>query len=215
VKISVSDFNSTFSAMKKLKPITKADRGLVAVLLPNTVGAVGADPYIRLDAPCLKRAFSTADLPSSLLIVQNARGSAATQLADAQADVVQGASVLILDPTDPGAALLAQGYDEVMAPYFKSGKWTDVANPPGTWAPNVALSEFERQYKAHPGINAALTPDDSIGGPIISYLNHKGIKAKAFPLTGRQATVPGLRNIVAQLCPGPYAAACKAAGITR
>jgi D-xylose transport system substrate-binding protein len=61
----------------------------------------------------------------------------------------------------------------------------------------VALSEFIQQYRAHPGINAALTPDDVISGPIISYLKGKGIKAKAFPVTGQQATLPGLRNVLA------------------
>jgi len=100
-------------------------------------------------------------------------------------------------PTDPHAALLAQGYDEVLAPYFTSGRWTDVANPAGTCTPAVALSEFIQQYSAHPGINAALRPHDLISGPIISYLKGKGIKAKAFPVTGQQATLPGLRNVLA------------------
>ena len=99
VKISVSDFNSSFTAMKRLKPVTKAGRGLVAVLLPDTVSS---DRYTRFDAPYLKRAFSTAGLPSSLLLVQNALGSDATQFADAQADITLGASVLILDPLDSG-----------------------------------------------------------------------------------------------------------------
>jgi D-xylose transport system substrate-binding protein len=67
---------------------------------------------------------------------------------------------------DPGHAL-------VPAWRFKSGRWTDVSNPAGTWTPAVALSEFIKQYKAHPGINAALTPDDVISGPIISYLRGK------------------------------------------
>jgi D-xylose transport system substrate-binding protein len=98
--------------------------------------------------------------------------------------VVKGA------PTDPDAALLAQGYDEVLAPRFKSGKWTDVANPPGTWTPDVALSEFVQQYRAHPDIDAALTPDDDIGGPIIGYLKGKGVKAKAFPVIGQEAPFP-------------------------
>jgi D-xylose transport system substrate-binding protein len=266
VKISVGDFNSSFSAMKKLKPVTKAGRGLVTVLLPDTVSS---DRYTRFDAPYLKRAFSTAGLPGSQLVVQNALGSDSTQFAQAQTDITRGARVLILDPldsgvgkdieryakqhgvnvidydrltlggsrryfvsfdqvavgkamglglvscvsawhvktpkvivmkgapTDPDAALLAQGYDEVLAPHFKSGKWTDVANPFGTWTPDVALSEFVQQYRAHPDINAALTPDDDIGGPIIGYLKGKGVKAKAFPVTGQEATLPGLRNTIA------------------
>jgi D-xylose transport system substrate-binding protein len=83
VKISVGDFNGSFSAMKKLKPVTKAGRGLVAALLPDTVSS---DRYTRFDAPYLKRAFSTAGLPASLLIVQNAQGSDSTQFAQAQTE---------------------------------------------------------------------------------------------------------------------------------
>jgi D-xylose transport system substrate-binding protein len=192
VKISVSDFNSSFTAMKKLKPVTKAGRGLVGVLLPDTTSS---DRYTRFDAPYLKRAFSTAGLPSSQLAVQNALGSDATQFSQAQSDIVQGARVLILDPLDSGVGrvieryakqhgvdvidydrftldgtrpyfvsfnqvavgkAMGQGlvsYDEVMAPYFKSGKWTDVANPSGTWTPALALSEFQQQRSLHPGIN--------------------------------------------------------------
>jgi D-xylose transport system substrate-binding protein len=266
VKISVGDFNSSFSAMKKLKPVTKVGRGGVAVLLPDTTSS---NRYTKFDAPYLKRAFSTAGLPGSLLVVQNALGSDATQFAQAQADIVLGASVIILDPldsgvgqrielyakrhgvsvidydrltaggsrlyyvsfdnvavgkaigqglvscvsawhvhnpkvivmkgapTDPNATLLAQGYNAVLAPYFKSGKWSDAANPPGTWTPDVALSEFIQQDKAHPGSNAALTPADDISGAIIGYLKSRHVKPKAFPLTGQQATLQGLRNIIA------------------
>jgi D-xylose transport system substrate-binding protein len=106
-------------------------------------------------------------------------------------------------PTDPDAALLAQGYDGVLAPYFKSGKWTDAANPPGTWTPDVALSEFEQQRALHPDINAALTPTDDISAPIIGYLKSKGVRAKAFPVTGQEATLPGLRHILVGYQCGP------------
>jgi D-xylose transport system substrate-binding protein len=224
--------------------------------------------YAHFDAPYLKRAFSTAGLPGSQLDIQNAEGSDATQVADAQADIVSGAKVLILDPldsgvgaliesyakahsvpvidydqltrggsrryfvsfdnvaigkamglglvscvsawgvkkpkvivmkgdpADPDATLLAQGYDQVMAPYFKSGKWTRVSEPAGTWDPPTALSEFKQQYAAHPAINTALTPSDGISTPIIGFLKGHKIKAKAFPATGQDATLPGLHNIL-------------------
>jgi D-xylose transport system substrate-binding protein len=45
-------------------------------------------------------------------------------------------------------------------------------------------------------INAALVPSDEIGAPIIRYLQGKGIPAKAFPITGQDATLPGLHNIL-------------------
>jgi D-xylose transport system substrate-binding protein len=99
-------------------------------------------------------------------------------------------------PTDNNATLFAQGYDAVMAPYFTSGKWTEVSQPAGTWTPDVALSEFEQQYTAHKNINAALIPNDENGAPIIHYLQNQGVKPKTFPTTGQDATLTGLQNIL-------------------
>ncbi len=83
--------------------------------------------------------------------------------------------------TDNNATLFAQGYDAVMAPYFSSGKWTEVAQPAGTWTPATALTEFQQAYTAHPSANAALIPNDENGAPIISYLQTLHIPAKHFP----------------------------------
>jgi D-xylose transport system substrate-binding protein len=99
-------------------------------------------------------------------------------------------------PTDNNATLFAQGYDKVMAPYFSSKKWVDVANPAGTWTPDVALSEFQAAYTAHPNINAVLMPNDENGAPIIHYLQTRGIKPETFPVTGQDATLTGLQNVI-------------------
>ena len=109
---------------------------------------------------------------------------------DPQVTVMHGAT------TDNNATLFAQGYDAVLKPLFASGKWTDVSNPPGTWTPDVALSEFQQTYTAHKNINAALIPNDENGAPIIHYLQGQGIKAKTFPTTGQDATLTGLDNIL-------------------
>jgi D-xylose transport system substrate-binding protein len=98
-------------------------------------------------------------------------------------------------PTDNNATLFAQGYNAVLAPHFKSG-WKDVSNPAGTWDPPTALSEFQQQFTAHSNINAALVPNDENAAPIIHYLQGKGIKAKTFPITGQDATLTGLQNIL-------------------
>jgi D-xylose transport system substrate-binding protein len=100
-------------------------------------------------------------------------------------------------PTDNNATLFAQGYDAVLKPHFSSGLWKDVSNPPGTWDPPTALSEFQQQFTAHQNINAALIPNDENGAPIIHYLQNKGVKAKTFPTTGQDATLTGLQNILA------------------
>jgi D-xylose transport system substrate-binding protein len=109
---------------------------------------------------------------------------------DPQVIVMKGA------PTDNNATLFAQGYDGVLAPYFSSGKYTDVANPAGTWTPATALSEFQQSYTAHKNINAALIPNDENGAPIIHYLQGQGVKPKTFPTTGQDATLTGLQNIL-------------------
>lgn len=99
-------------------------------------------------------------------------------------------------PTDNNATLFAQGYDGVLASKFSSG-WKDVSNPAGTWDPPTALSEFQQQYTAHKNINAALIPNDENGAPIIHYLQGQGVKPKTFPVTGQDATLTGLQNILA------------------
>jgi D-xylose transport system substrate-binding protein len=100
-------------------------------------------------------------------------------------------------PTDNNATLFAQGYDAVIDPNFTSGKWTDAANPAGTWTPDVALSEFQQAYTAHKGVNSAVIPNDENGAPIIHWLQGQGVKAKTFPTTGQDATLTGLDNILA------------------
>jgi D-xylose transport system substrate-binding protein len=99
-------------------------------------------------------------------------------------------------PTDNNATLFADGYDAVLAPYFSAKTWTDVANPAGTWTPDVAQSEFEAAYTAHPNANAVLMPNDENGAPIIHYLQSRGIKPDTFPVTGQDATLTGLQNII-------------------
>ncbi len=99
-------------------------------------------------------------------------------------------------PTDNNATLFADGYDAVLAPYFANKTYTDVVNPAGTWTPSVALSEFEAAYTAHPNVNAVLMPNDENGAPIIHYLQSRGIKAMTFPVTGQDATLTGLQNVI-------------------
>jgi D-xylose transport system substrate-binding protein len=104
--------------------------------------------------------------------------------------------------TDNNATLFADGYDKVLQPYFSSGKWTLVGKlqpnevPAGTWTPSVALTEFQQEFTAHSDINAVLMPNDENGAPIITYLKSKGITAHSFPVTGQDATLTGLGNVL-------------------
>ena len=99
-------------------------------------------------------------------------------------------------PTDNNATLFAQGYNAVLATHFSSG-WASVGQTAGTWDPPTAETEFQQQYTAHKNINAVLVPNDENAAPIIHYLQSLSIKPKSFPVTGQDATLVGLQNILA------------------
>jgi D-xylose transport system substrate-binding protein len=100
------------------------------------------------------------------------------------------------DPTDNNATLFAQGYDSVLKPLLASGAYKKAAEPAGTWTPTTALTEFTQALTANPGVNSAIIPNDENAAPIISYLKNHGTKAKTFPITGQDATLVGLQNIL-------------------
>jgi D-xylose transport system substrate-binding protein len=263
--ISISSLDRTFSAMATLKPLASMGKGNVAAILPDTVSSAR---YTEFDAPYLSEALAAAGLTPTQFSVQNAQGSDATELSDAQAAITKGASVLIMDPLDSGvgaqietyatthgvkvidydrltlggsrayydsfnnvqvgtligtgfvacataegvtkpnvlvmkgaptdnnATLFAQGYDAVLAPHFADKSYVEVGTPAGTWDPPTAESEFQQAYTAHKNINSVVTPNDENAAPIITYLQREGIKAKTFPVTGQDATLVGLQNIL-------------------
>ena len=98
--ISATDFTADFSAMKKLEPLAKQGKGMVAVLLPDTTTSAR---YVTFDAPYLKQAFEAAGLTSSQYKIDNAQGSAATMQTQAEAAMTAGASVLLVDALDSGS----------------------------------------------------------------------------------------------------------------
>lgn len=258
--ISVDSFTNDFSAMAQLKSVASAGKGSIGIILPDTTSS---SRYTEFDAPYLMKAFEAAGLDSSQVSVKNAQGSNSTFITDAQADITNGASVLLIDPEDAGtgarvaqlaqqrgvtvidydritkgsyyisfdnvqvgkligsgfascvkdwnvsspnlikmvgdptdnnATLFAQGYDGVIK---DNASWRVAASPAGTWTPSVALTEFQQAYTAHPGVNSAIIPNDENAAPIISYLKNRSIKAKSFPITGQDATLVGLQNILA------------------
>jgi len=107
VSISVAQFDRTLSAMSVLKPLTAAGKGNVAVILPDTVSSAR---YTQFDAPYLTQALTKAGLSTSQFTVQNAQGSDATELSDAQTAITKGASVLIMDPLDSGVGAQIESY---------------------------------------------------------------------------------------------------------
>ena len=93
--------------MTALKALAAAGKGNVAAILPDTVSSAR---YTEFDAPYLQQALALAGLSPSQFSVQNAQGSDATELSDAQAAITKGASVLIMDPLDSGVGAQIESY---------------------------------------------------------------------------------------------------------
>jgi D-xylose transport system substrate-binding protein len=105
--LSASSFNVNFTAMSELKSLTSAGSGMVGVILPDETSSTR---YVNFDAPYLAKAFQAAGYPSSDYKIQNALGVDATELADAQAYVSEGAKVVIFDPIDSTVGSQIQSY---------------------------------------------------------------------------------------------------------
>ena len=98
--LSVSSFTVDIaSTMSQLKGLTtSAGSGLqIGVVLPDTTSSTR---WVDFDAPYLTTAFTAAGLSSSQFKIDNAQGSDATELSDAQADISAGAKVLVVCPLD-------------------------------------------------------------------------------------------------------------------
>jgi D-xylose transport system substrate-binding protein len=93
-------FTADFSLMKTLAPLAAEGKGMVGVLLPDTTTSAR---YVEFDAPYLKQAFEAAGLKSDQYKIDNAQGSASTMQQQAEADITAGATVLLVDPLDPGS----------------------------------------------------------------------------------------------------------------
>lgn len=252
--------------MTQLKDLAAQGKGMIGVLLPDTVTSTR---YVQYDAPYLKKAFEAAGLAADQFKIDNAQNSTSKMLAQAEADINAGASVLLVDPLDPGsgaaieqkavaagvavidydrlvkggpkdryyvsfdnvkvgnligqgevqciadwkvanpnilimngdpkdnnALLFNQGYLNVLQPKFADKTFTKAGEPAGTWDPQTAATTFEQQYTAHPNINAVVTANDDNANAVIAILKKNQIKARTFPTTGQDASLPGLKNIL-------------------
>jgi D-xylose transport system substrate-binding protein len=99
-------------------------------------------------------------------------------------------------PTDNNATLFKQGYDSVLNPLYKSGKLKKVADQSvPDWDNQKALTIFEQMLqKTGNKIDGVLAANDGLGNAAISAL--KARKLKQIPVTGQDATLQGIQNIL-------------------
>ena len=98
--VDVTKFTADFAVMKTLQSLAAQGKGKIGVLLPDTTTSTR---YVQYDAPNLTKAFEAAGLSSSDFKITNAGGSVSTMQQQAEADITDGASVLLIDPIDTGS----------------------------------------------------------------------------------------------------------------
>jgi D-xylose transport system substrate-binding protein len=105
-------------------------------------------------------------------------------------------AVLNGSPTDNNATLFKKGYDSVINAKFKSGEWTEVADQSvPDWDNQKALTIFEQMLqKSSNKVDGVLAANDGLGNAAISALKQR--KLKQIPVTGQDATLQGIQNIV-------------------
>jgi D-xylose transport system substrate-binding protein len=154
--------------------------------LSSGKGAVDTDPYVSFN-----------NVTVGQLIGKGFVSCAASWLKGTEPQFIEMHGA----PTDNNATLFTEGYDSVLKPLEKSGKIKLLQNTAGTWNPTTpkpdALDEFEAAYQATgKKANSAVIPNDENGAPIITWLKSQGVKADTFPMTGQDATLTGLQNII-------------------
>jgi D-xylose transport system substrate-binding protein len=100
-------------------------------------------------------------------------------------------------PTDNNATLFKNGYDSVLKPKYDSGdylKGPDQSVP--DWDNAQAGTIFEQMLTQKKDIKGVLAANDGLGNAVIQVLKKNKLNGQV-PVTGQDATVQGLQNILA------------------
>jgi D-xylose transport system substrate-binding protein len=150
-----------------------------------TIEGDGADFYVSFDNESVGRL--------------QGEGLVAAVEAAQEAGTIEGVpqvAVLNGSPTDNNATLFANGYRGVIDPLFESGDWELVAEQSvPDWDNQQALVIFEQMLVDHPEINAAIAANDGLGQAVITALQNA--ERDFIPVTGQDATVGGVQNVLA------------------
>jgi D-xylose transport system substrate-binding protein len=99
-------------------------------------------------------------------------------------------------PTDNNATQFKAGYDEKLQPKYDAAEYT---KGPDQWVPDWKNEEgaaiFEQMLDQQPRIQGVLAANDGLAGAVIDVLKKRKLNGKV-PVTGQDATVQGLQNIL-------------------
>ncbi len=152
-----------------------------------TIEGPGADFYVSFDNESVGR-------------LQGEGLVAAVKAAQDAGTIGDKVNVAILNgsPTDNNATLFANGYHGVIDPLFDdpASGWTNVAEQSvPDWDNQQALLIFEGMQTDNPDINAAIAANDGLAQAVITARQNAGLDF--IPVTGQDATVGGIQNVLA------------------
>ena len=99
-------------------------------------------------------------------------------------------------PTDNNATEFKNGYDEILQPKYDEAayyKGPDQSVP--DWKNDEGGKIFAQMFDQQPRIQGVLAANDGLAGAVIDVLKKKKLNGKV-PVTGQDATVQGLQNIL-------------------
>ena len=100
-------------------------------------------------------------------------------------------------PTDNNATLFAEGYNSVLDPKYADGTFTKGPNQSvPDWDNAQGGTIFEQMLTSNKNIKGVLAANDGLGNAAISVLKKNKLNGQV-PVTGQDATVQGLQNILA------------------
>ena len=105
-------------------------------------------------------------------------------------------AVLNGSPTDNNATLFKNGYDSVINPKFDAGEWTEIDDQSvPDWDNQKALTIFEQMLQKNDNkVDGVLAANDGLANSAISAIKQR--KLPQVPVTGQDATLQGIQNIV-------------------
>ena len=149
--------------------------------------ADSSDAYVSFDGVAVGKVQG-----QGLIDAVKAAQAAGTLKGDVNVGILNGS------PTDNNATLFSQGAHEILDPLFKDSTsgWKNVAEQSVTnWDNQVALTDFTQMVTANPQINAALAANDGLAQAVITERQNDNLPF--IPVTGQDATVGGIQNVLA------------------
>ena len=184
--------------------MTNGARVLLLVNLDSGSGAAIIDTARQAGVKVIDYDRLTIEGPGADIYVSFDNVAVGRLMGETLAPVIDGLAVdkphvvqLNGSPTDNNATLFRQGYFAVAQPRYTAGDWILVADQAvPDWDNQQALVIYEQILTAAGNrVDATFAANDGLANSVIAALKSQG--ADPIPLSGQDATVSGIQNILA------------------